>query len=751
MKKVLLTIFAVAITLASCKNYDDDFAALNQTIADLQAQVAGFSTLQTGLTSLQSSVGSLQTTVTALQASVGDLPTDQVDLSSLESDLADALANIASLQTDLSSIVGDYATGTDLATTQTAIDALNTALTAVQADVTAILASNNVYNGDLDLTTAAGLAYATSLGDKVSIVNGQVEVDNTNISVAGVDAVTSKILTVTGLVDVVSKSSVDFSALTSVGGDYTVVGVDIEDDALVSVAGDLTLNYDVGYTQPNLTSAGVVKLADYDSAATGKTGTLVVDFSGLVATSIQTGSSFMVTTGGTAGTVVFGDATSIKFKTGATNVTAPKALTVDMLATNYKTGLTISATKAGSAITIAGRVDSGASTPVGQALSVTGSATSVLNAASVLKVGAVTVTAKTVDFTAMTNATSLSLTNTTPVSLPALKTSGAITAATATSFVAPLLDVSAALTLTLATTVEVANLPTAKLTPLTKVKTLTLNGQKVAYSDDLTAIVTLKAVGVAGTPNDIDFVAASATMKTADFSGVFSSVSVTDLSALTSFTTAGQMNSVTVKNCDALTAVTLGHTTITGLNTSVLDVQDNAKLASLTSSTDYLKTLTVKNNTLLASVNFASYTSVIPSGAISIDIQGNKLTGDFDAAVAATTNSAYVEAVITSADLTTLKPFISAYKAAIAGSSPASTATMGQSVDGAGSVPDAGLLIVNISDISSASSVDPLDVAMAANASVSTVIRDGDDYDSGAGINTDADGISTIAEFLLIQ
>ena len=78
MKKILFGFLAIAITLASCKDYDDEFDALNASIAALQTQVAGFSTLQSGLTTLQSSVAALQSTVNSLPA--------PADISGLESD-----------------------------------------------------------------------------------------------------------------------------------------------------------------------------------------------------------------------------------------------------------------------------------------------------------------------------------------------------------------------------------------------------------------------------------------------------------------------------------------------------------------------------------------------------------------------------------------------------------------------------------------------------------------------------------------
>jgi hypothetical protein len=645
MKKISLIILAVTLSIASCKNYDDDFKALNASIAELQTQVAGFSSLQAGLTALQTSVASLQTTVSAIPTT-----STTVDLSGLEADLATSLANIASLQADLNTVVANYSTSTDLAAAQADIDALTAALATAQTSLDELLTSNNVYDGTLTINSAASLAFAESLGAKVAIVNGDVLVTLGSLDAAAVSAVTSQIMSATGSVTIVTDESLDFSALTSVGAAYSVTGgADILDAALTNVGTTVELDYDGGYTQPNLVSAGAITLTDWATSTTVPTaGTLAVDFSGLTSGTIN------------AGTLSFLVATSIKLNyvsAGAVSVTAPLALTVDMLAANYKAGLTVAAVKAGSVITIAGRVDDGATTPAGAALSVSGSATSTLVAASLPRVAALNVTGIA-----------------TALSFPALTVSAAVTAPATVSFSAPLL-VASAVTTAAAKTISLASTPA--LTAAV-VETLTFSALTSPYTADdtlVTANVTGKVAG-AGT-----FTAGTAAvaLETVVFGGELDAVSLTGNSAttdaLTSVTTSGAIDAFSLINNGAITSITLGHSHITGGSGSVLVIDNNNLLESLTTSTDKLLTLTVTDNDELAAMDFASYTSVIAAGTIAVDITGNLLEGTYTNAVAAGAN-AYVETVITSADLVTLKPFVTAFVAATTGTSTTSTATM---------------------------------------------------------------------------
>ena len=61
MKKGLLSLLAVALTIVSCQNYDDQFAELTGLVNTLSTDVAGLSQVQTDLGTLSTLVGSLKT------------------------------------------------------------------------------------------------------------------------------------------------------------------------------------------------------------------------------------------------------------------------------------------------------------------------------------------------------------------------------------------------------------------------------------------------------------------------------------------------------------------------------------------------------------------------------------------------------------------------------------------------------------------------------------------------------------------
>ena len=52
MKKGLLSLLAVALTIVSCQNYDDQFAELTGLVNTLSTDVAGLSQVQTDLATL---------------------------------------------------------------------------------------------------------------------------------------------------------------------------------------------------------------------------------------------------------------------------------------------------------------------------------------------------------------------------------------------------------------------------------------------------------------------------------------------------------------------------------------------------------------------------------------------------------------------------------------------------------------------------------------------------------------------------
>jgi len=155
---------------------------------------------------------------------------------------------------------------------------------------------------------------------------------------------------------------------------------------------------------------------------------------------------------------------------------------------------------------------------------------------------------------------------------------------------------------------------------------------------------------------------ANADLTTLTLGGTLASASLTGAAKLATVTTSGVVNTFILDDCDKVTALNLGHKHYEGGPGSTLTITNNAILASLTTSTDEMKALTVTGNAKLAAANFASYVTTTVSGCPAILINTNALTGDYVKGIAATVTTPYVECKITSAALTTLKAYVALYK-----------------------------------------------------------------------------------------
>jgi hypothetical protein len=251
----------------------------------LKTQIDGFTAVSSGVTALQGTVTSLQAAVAALPKST----TPATDISGLQTALTALAATVAELKTSLATA----ATAADVA-------ALTASLTKVQTDLSELLAANNVFTGTLTIDSASTLTAAEALGNKVSIVSGNVVVDqlSTAVDAARLQAVVSKIVTITGSL-----------AYTQTGTGVTAVNF-----TKLTGVGALTLDQEAAISLPVLASAAAVSLVS-DAKVTSVSAPLLatvasindLDFSS--ATEINL-ASFKYETGNKA--------LSITAKTGAT-------------------------------------------------------------------------------------------------------------------------------------------------------------------------------------------------------------------------------------------------------------------------------------------------------------------------------------------------------------------------------------------------------------------------------------------------
>lgn len=155
-------------------------------------------------TQVQSDLSSLAATVNSIQANIG---------SSVDAALADGLADINAAVAELEGQIDNIATGED-------VDDINSTLEGLETDLDDLLASNNVFTGDLTINSEATLEFAESLGDKVKIVNGNVVVEApSDLDGARLQTVVDKIRVITKDLTIrAANSSAPFVTLDSLSG-----------------------------------------------------------------------------------------------------------------------------------------------------------------------------------------------------------------------------------------------------------------------------------------------------------------------------------------------------------------------------------------------------------------------------------------------------------------------------------------------------------------------------------------------------
>lgn len=561
------------------------------------------------------------------------------------------------------------------------INAMMTQLAIANAQLATLVNSNNIFVGDLVINDETTLTFAESLGAKVRAITGNLTIDastftpsqmarlkdvtnNTqtlpppqqnpyigtvigNVTISGTQAVDlSKLVSVSGDGTTtgsltVSGAAHNLSALVSVKKDYSVSGVDVSDDALQSVGGSLTLNYPGAYSYPNLTTVGGILTAT--SLAT----TTALNFPALSsanvlndgfnpnnnlyynwANSINIGASaslqFLQTS---ASTVTLGEDV---YTNGTLTVDAYWASTVTMGIVSINGGLNVwggyalssaSTVNLNSLVTTTAGVyvaTSGGSTP--------GTANLPLFSANqpVQIEGPQTQTLPAYTRNIITSATIRTLT------LPVYRAMDAV----GTQFD----NVTALRTLTVGDA-------------RASITTTSFAGDGAAQLRNITVTSSVYAVQVN--------LNSMANLQTVSTSGLLQQLQLDSDPALTTVTTAGNMDYLLLSNNSALTSVTVGHNyvaSVLGQGTHITVYNCDA-LTSFSSGTitGRLKSLDIRENNLLSSINFSSLNpgENITSGVVDMQIYNNRIGGPYTQSVFAT-NSA---PVIAGTGLQTIKAY----------------------------------------------------------------------------------------------
>jgi len=637
-------------------------------------------------------------------------------------DLGNA-ATIAKIDATLLALQGDP-TNTDL--TALTIQGLQLALAAAQHDISIILVNTSMYNGDVSITNNAEYDFFLAKINQLGIINGNLTVAPAGIldpvKKADVNTILARIQAVigTGLVNLTTtatsgainlpllssvklgltvtntSSTVSLPALISVGGPVAITNTagTVALPVLASVAGNVALTNDVldAISVPALTTVtgnySITGLMVADDALVTIGGT--VNFSrnapyewlnaaaiagGLNITDGSAVTSINVPNATVAGWLNGGAPTFAK----ATSIIVPG--TVGALTGTLATSVKLTKTsQTGSFLTITTPVAAGAAIDLSAmtaAAGVTitnGSTVNMANlATSTADLSITTVAAGTVNLNAFTNiwttvapivpiAVNITIAGAKVVTLPNW-IKGQLTAVNATDismakqeWALPLVVPTHVTAATLKTLlVGQANFP-VDLTPYTALTTANISGKTQTVWSALATTVTTS-------------VANSPALASVTLGGTIKSAVLTDLLGLTTLSTSGVINGIILNNCDAITAVTLGHSQFTsvvdGTPGAFLTATGNALMASLTvTSLNAIVGLNVKGNAALLTLTLPTtpvLANVGPGTFASYVVAGNALRGTFTPAVAAVPGvSPYVEAVIASPEVLKLKPYLAA-------------------------------------------------------------------------------------------
>ena len=765
MKKGLLSFLLAALTLVGCQNYDDQFDELNAKILALQSEL-------TSISAIQSAINDLNTKIAAVQSSA----LTAADLAGIISDLDAVQAAVANL--------GDV--GTE-------VENLNAEVDEILAALDDLLAANAVINQDLRITSDAELRYVASLVNldptPTVIVNGYVEVDPsfaaTNTSkLDSIAAITNKINTILGNSSNVGLTTagtgLTFNELSFLDADLNISGGVVALPKLVTVGGDIDLNYAGNYSFPLISRAATITLAD-------NSGLVAVDFSGLTtANTIQSG----------AGVLSLAKATSVKLGTIGLPATVTLPLATEFTTLKAGTQGAFSAAVGGSVTSTAVNVDMSKMAALSGTVTITTGGTSAStvnlgkvaskNILSVTTAGSVdlssltvnghpsVITSPDVNLDALTTVSGTLTLTEVSCSLPALTSNSAvISAANATAFTAPQLVVTASITTAGGATsrIDIASLTGTNSSTMNALTASTTG--ILAFHSQVGPInfgpwfgASLKTLIIGGKANansasqanavSIDSRNSGLTNITIIDSSVLSAFTLEGTAAVVTLTTAGAIRDFSASNAAALSSLNFGHSHIQGTGSDAATiVVTNTGIAALDmSSMNKVKTITVTGNSALTALTAPAPTSeqgfAEPSAAIAITVSNNLLPGVYTPAVDGTEVTDHVNASLTSAAVSSFKAYIDKFKdAAVSGGNVRSVTAANI---GAGTYISGVTFSIGLDNVDNSATAATETVTLASLLDADTDAKAGADDNVGVTTDNQNDGsnITTYLELSLV-
>ena len=718
MKKGLLGLLVVALTIVGCQNYDDQFDELNDKILSLSQSISELDGIRTEVTALGTKLDQLAST------------------SASASDLAAVMIEVAALTESMAAIKA----ATDYGSEE--VDDLEAEIDEIKASLNELLAQNSIIQQDIVILSQAQLEYVENLmgldpaedntfvadDSREYIVSGNITVDAEFVEDAAIGTRLNNVLARIASVIIPDGGSgvtldsgsaaatgtpLTMTSMSFVDGTVSLAGANaIDASALAALTETLTIMQGGAIAFPNLNQVGNVRLAatttitsvDFTSVTTGKTistskGVLSdpalsgdVNLGKLdLPANVALNAATSITAGGAPNGVIINAAAATAINlvdttpfavTGSISITAKGAVTMN--AVSVSGALEVTSTEGSIALndlTSAGATTLSASTTIhagitSNASGTTASGSEVHLASLASNAGGLTITAGAVDLSALaSNASTATINTATSISLPALTGAAAnIVAPAATSFVAAVLATSTG-TIDVAdgAAITVKNLTTTgALVDFATMLTLTLLEQ----GDNLTftgaaSMTTLNYTGKLLYSDAMDQQTNVVTITNAGLSslnigdGYIGTLHVNG-AGITALTTAGKIVNTQVANNVALTTIDFGHDHLSGERAATVLVDNNDKVETLNLSTvNKIKTVTVTGNASLTALTMAGYSPAAePGAAINVTISGNALAATYTAAVAGSETTPYSDASLTDATglLCSVSDFITFYK-----------------------------------------------------------------------------------------
>jgi hypothetical protein len=294
---------ADAATAAATAATDAANAAVASGATNAEAIAAATAAATAAGASADAATAAAEAATTAATAASTSASANTTDLSTLSASLTSLAADVAAVQ----AAIATTSTAAEVAALQAEIDA-------IEADLDSLLTSNNVYATNITINSAASMASALALGNKVALMNANVDItDDATIANTDVQTFIDRIKTMNGTFRYDSGSATGYAPTFDEMVSATVI--DVESAGPISfakLASATTVTFPTTYTT-KITALEMPVLASVTTFSSGTDGSETANNLTLAsATNIDLGALTMYNVASAA------DALTISMKKGGT-------------------------------------------------------------------------------------------------------------------------------------------------------------------------------------------------------------------------------------------------------------------------------------------------------------------------------------------------------------------------------------------------------------------------------------------------